>query len=336
MRTLVPRSDIAIALIAFTCSLAAPTLAGETSDERSSAAQESSASDKYRAGTEAFEAQKYSEALALFRASYAVVASPNSHLMIARTLSKMNETAEAFAEFEATVTEAAAAAQKNERYKRTADAARVEGAELRKKLGIVEVEMKAVITAGGRPLPNALGGTIVVVPGKTDVVLRLPGGQEVHSEVDVQAGQTVKVDVAPPSPAPVVAAAPGTAPCPLAAPAPEPSGIDQRVLATVVGGVGVAGFATFTVFGLLEQKKYSDLRSSCPNNVCSSSQVDDIGTGRTDQALANVGLGVGIVGAIASAALFLTAPAHHATERADGAVTELAVGPRSMVVRGRF
>ena len=114
------------------------------------------------------------------------------------------------------------------------------------------------------------------------------------------------------------------------------NGIDQRALAVVAGGVGVLGFATFAVFGVLDQKKYSDLQDKCPGGVCSGSVASGIDTGRTYQTLANVGLVVGLVGAAAGIVLFATAPSQHALPITARVPTEVAVGPSSMLVRGRF
>jgi hypothetical protein len=308
-----------------------PAQAAGASLDAATPEQSATASEKYRAGTEAFEAQKYDEALARFRESYDVVASPNSHLMIARTLAKMGKSAEAFAELDATVREADAAAQKSDKYKKTAQTARAELAELRGKVGTVVVTIPATVTVGGRPLPTALGGSVIVDPGANDVVLRLPSGAEQRVRVDVKPGQETHVDVAPPGP--VTTATPATAPCPPPAPAPRP-GVDPRALAIISGGVGLVGFGAFTVFGLLDRSQFSDLQHGCPSDVCPASRAGDAETGRTYQTLANVGLGVGIFGA-ATALVFVAIGSSHANAHAETA-PRLAIGPGSMTLRERF
>src|SRR6185503_7446628 len=115
--------------------------------------------------------------------------------------------------------------------------------------------------------------------------------------------------------------------CPPATPVVEKSGIDQRTLGIVAGGVGIAGFATFAVFGLLNNGKYDDLKNGCPNGVCPRSLSEEAEAGRTYQTIANVGLGVGIVGVVSSVLLFVTAPSHSKERTAVRKWPEVAVGP---------
>src|SRR5258708_21299079 len=57
----------------------------------------------YLQGTAHYKAGRLLEALAAFRASYDMVASPNSHLMIARTLRDKGAIAQAYAEYDRVV-----------------------------------------------------------------------------------------------------------------------------------------------------------------------------------------------------------------------------------------
>jgi len=311
------------------CARARPVAAAGASVESAMAEQSAAASDRYRAGTEAFQAQRYDEALARFRESYALVASPNSHLMVARALSKLGKNAEAYTELAATIREAESAAQKSDKYRKTLESARAEQSELGSRVGVVVVTVQADVTVGGRPLPaGALGGTVIVDPGKTEVVLRLPNGAEERRQIDVLPGKETRVDMATPARVSAAPAAPGAA--------PARTGIDPLALAAVAGGVGVLGFATFAVFGVLDQGEFSDLQRRCPGNVCPASAAPDAETGRTYQTLANVGLGVGIVGAASGLVLLLTGTSRPATRALGGTRTEVAVGPGTMAIRGRF
>ena len=78
-----------------------------------------------------------------------------------------------------------------------------------------------------------------------------------------------------------------------------------RPYAYVAGGVGVAGLALFTVFGLMDNSTYSDLQGACPHNVCPPGKQSEVDSGRTQQTVANVGLVVGAVGVAAGATLFV-------------------------------
>jgi hypothetical protein len=167
-------------------------------------------------------------------------------------------------------------------------------------------------------------------------VLKLPSGEEERQKVDVQPGRDTKVDIAPPSVAHAAPVATAAAPCPPPASAPPPSGINQRTLALVVGGIGLAGFATFAVFGILDNGKYNDIKDSCPNGVCPRALADDAETGRMYQTIANVGLGVGIAGVATSVVLFATAPSHSKERAASKPAPQVLVGLGSVSVRGRF
>jgi hypothetical protein len=333
------RAPIGPALLLLLGGLSREALAAGVSIETATAEQTARASDRFRAGAEALEAQKLDEALALFRESYDVVASPNSRLMIGRTLARQGKTAEAYLEIQAAVNDAEDAARKNEKYRKTAQAARTELAELRPKVGFVLLRVAGAVSVGGREIADAIqGDPIVATPGTTEIVVRLAGGSEQKVSVEVRAGESTTVDLAPTS-APSVAHAPAAAATVPAAPPPagdaEPRGIPHMTLAWVAGGIGLAGFATFGVFGLMNQSTYSDLEERCPGGLCPRSASEDAERGRTYQTLANVGLGVGVVGLGSGLVLALTAPGKKGSERAES-TPSLVLAPRGVTVRGRF
>jgi hypothetical protein len=337
VHTVIRGTKIAITALLATLWTAPAAYAKGASVDDATAEQSNAASDKYRSGTEAFEAGRFDVALGLFRASYDVVASPNSHLMIARALSRMGKNAEAYAEIESTIAEADAAAQKSEKYKKTAQTARAEQGDLSKKVGFVVVSVPAKVTVGGEPLRAGSLGRAVADPGKSEVVLKLESGEEVRRTVEVTAGEETPIELALPevkgSPG---AAAPAPAPeCPPARTVETHGGVDQKTLAYVAGGVGALGFATFAVFGLLNNSKYHDLEDRCTGGVCPRSLSGDAETGRQYQAIANVGLGVGAVGLVTAGVLFFTAPPSH-PESAHLPTTRVAVGPASVSLQGRF
>jgi hypothetical protein len=316
---------------------ASHVLAAGASVESATPEQSTAASDKYRAGMTELQQEKFAEALETFKQSYDTVASPNTHLMIARTLSKMGKVAAAYAEIDLVIREAEKAAEKSDKYKKTLDAARGEKEDLKNKVGFVTVSVQASVSVAGRPLDAAeLGRRVAVDPGPADIVLKLPSGEEERRHVDVQPGKESKVDIAPPSGSAAPAVAPAVAPCPPAAPVVEKSGIDQRTLGLIAGGIGVAGIATFAVFGVLDNGKYNDLKGRCANNVCSPSDSADAESGRMYQTVANVGLGVGVVGVVSSVLLFATAPSRAKERAASRTTPEVAVGPASVLVKGRF
>jgi hypothetical protein len=107
------------------------------------------------------------------------------------------------------------------------------------------------------------------------------------------------------------------------------------VPAYVAGGVGAAGLITFAIFGAMEKSAYSSLQSACPNNVCPPSKSGDISSGKTDQVVANVALGVGLVGVAAGATLFVMSLGGSSSPSASQAAsTSLVVSPTFIGLRG--
>jgi hypothetical protein len=275
-------------------------------------------------------------ALDEFRASYDVVASPNTRFSIARCLRDMNRLTEAYVEFGKTDAEATAAAAGDPRYAQTADAAKKEQDAVATQIGLVTVTIAnaapdATLTVAGAPVDHALWTQAVpVMPGAVDVVVSSGGKELAKQSITVAAGEkkTVAIDVKPVvAPPPIVAVVPpptakggsgnddddnpwekqqrAAATAPLAPPADANPRAKLRPYAYVAGGVGVVGLATFAIFGLLEKSTYSGLQSDCPNHVCPASKYSDVSTGQSQQTVANVGLIVGAVGLAAGATLFV-------------------------------
>ncbi|WP_437627850.1 hypothetical protein [Sorangium sp. So ce1151] len=126
---------------------------------------------------------------------------------------------------------------------------------------------------------------------------------------------------APPSAPPAAPAAPPPATPPPSAPplaapsAPQPSAPSAPTaptaptavppLAWVAGGVGVAGLGVFAVVGALSLDAEAELRATCAPRC----PGDDVRAIRVQHAVADVGLGVGVVALGAAAWLYLTRPA---------------------------
>jgi hypothetical protein len=96
------------------------------------------------------------------------------------------------------------------------------------------------------------------------------------------------------------------------------------------GVVGLAGFAAFAGLGLASQATYDDLEARCAP-LCGDAERSEADGAETQQALANVGLVVGIVGVAAGVTLI----ALGATGGGEPAAT-IAVGPRGLHVRCAF
>jgi hypothetical protein len=293
--------------------LASGVAAGAGADPATaSPKQKVEAQKKFESGRRLSTAGRYPEALAEFQASFEIVASPNTHFTIARTLASMGQLAEAYVEFGKTITEAHAAAPKEKRYAETAQAADAEQRELQSKLAFLVVSVAhgdgATVKVGEHEIDRAaLRDPIPVTPGTVTVAVS-SGGAEVARQSETLAPAERKTIVLDAQPKP---AEPPPAPPELPPPSEQPAVVMNtspsglRTAAYIAGGVGVAGLGTFAIFGALEKSSYNDLKEACHGGPCPPERSDDISTGRARQTIANVGLGVGIVGLATGAVLFL-------------------------------
>ncbi len=302
----------------------------------------------FQAADELFDVQQYAEALEKYRASYGVVASPNSRLMIARCLRELGRLDEAYAEYDATLTAAEELARTKPQYAQTVKSARDELQALRTRVALLSVTLGDVppeseVTVGGKQVDaKALERPIVVVPGEVVVTAVAPDGQRAGAVTRASAGRESTVTLklgegadigqkpagseAPPPPPPPPQAEPEVAPTP-----PPESDSLLKTYAYVAGGVGAAGLVTFGVFGMLNNAKYDELDEQCPDGHCAPDRSDDIDQGRLYQTLANVGAVVGVVGLGAGVTLFYLG--HSQESEPQAAVL---VGPGSITVSGRF
>lgn len=111
---------------------------------------------------------------------------------------------------------------------------------------------------------------------------------------------------------------------------PVPAGV------WVLGGLGVAGLATFGVLGALGKADESSLRSSCSPN-CSAGSIDKV---RSEYVGADVALGVGAAALVTSGLWYLLRPGKTAGEPSPDDSQGITVAPGrdgAMVqFRGRF
>jgi hypothetical protein len=231
----------------------------------------------FEAGDGLYESGRYEEATVAFKNSHDLAASPNSRLMLARSLREAGHHEQACTEFRATIQDAEASFG---RYPEALQAARSE-------LDALE----SLMTTDPHPAEANAVSTAVTTAVSTKPVATSDLGAE-------------KPTRALPSPQ-------------KDSPQRAKTGAQQSTLSTAAwasAGVGVVGIATFGIFGYLNNKTYSDLESSC-RSVCPADSESQIERGRSYQLLGNIGLGVAIVGTAAATTLFVLAPKRsHATE----------------------
>jgi hypothetical protein len=333
---------VAALLIGGAVSWAGQAVAAGAGVEVATAAQKEDAQQKFKVGMARFEGKRFDKALEAFRGSYDVVASPNSLLMVARTLRELGRGAEAWAAFDRAEREAERASAREPKYQQAAQAARDERDEVRTRIGFLALEVRGAspatrVLVAGRPVePSALGAPVAVDPGTIAVSVEHPGAPGVRKTVVVTAGATerVAVDVGEGRPKP---GGDGDGSDKLVV---SSSKVGMRTWAYVAGGVGVAGLVTFGVFGLKSRSTYNDLEASCPGGHCPADRGADIDAGKRDQTIANVGLVVGVIGLAAGTTLFVLsrkrgAGSGGATAGAPAGAA-VAVGPGAVSFGGSF
>jgi hypothetical protein len=307
----------------------------------------SEALDAYKRGKQAFAAGRFEQALASFRLSYDKLPSPNSHLMIGKSLVELGRIVEAHQSLVLSEKIASEAAAGSDKYIDTLNAARDLLASVRGKIGRLRFSAVGGIDTLPPDASLRVGATVLarddwdealaLEPGSFEVTLTTAEGDSTQT-VEVTAGGDVTVALALPG-----VDEPPRPPQPTTTTEPEPSSWradNQRTLAYVAGGVGVVGFALFGAFGGLTLSTLDDLESRCTNGACPSGSQGDIDSGTTYQMIANVGLIVGAVGVATGITLFVTDPSIIGD---DGEETEarrdrleLSIGAGTLALRGRF
>ena len=116
--------------------------------------------------------------------------------------------------------------------------------------------------------------------------------------------------------------------------APQSDGGTQRTIGFVVGGLGIAGLVVGSIFGAMALGNQGTLKGECSApNECLPSAQPNINTLHTNEILADVGLGVGVVGLAVGALLLFTAGPSEATPTS---AIRLDVGPTSLAIHGGF
>ncbi len=303
------------------------------------AEQKKTATKAYVAGKKAYDAGDFVEAFSQFERSYAAVASPNSLLMVAQTLEQQGKLADAYRAYVQTRQDASPLASSDAKYQKTEEAADAAAKKLEPELGWVRIKAdrasSSVRVADRFITASERSGEVAVTAGTVNVAL-LDGEAEVATkEVTLKAGEHVDVELGAPEPSASFTSS-----------IPRNYLPNQRTWAYVAGGIGAAGIATFTIFGLLNNSQYDDLEDECSGGRCSASAEEDVDTGRTYQTVANVGLVVGLVGLGTGAALYFTSdaepdPAKDTARRSTPTketlrVTHLRVGVGQIEVGGAF
>jgi len=283
----------------------------------------------FETGRQLVAARKFAEACPKFADSQRLDPSPATLLNLANCWENIGRTATAWA----TYREAQSAAQVAGRQDYFAAAERHANALAPRLARItihvpeptdgIQVERDGVVVERpewGLPIP--------VDTGAHTIAATSPGRKAWASTVDMaQDGAALAVTVPaleplPFEPSPLASkAAPSTATVQVPAllapgtgePAPEsrPSGSPGRVIAWVVGGIGVVGLGVSAGFAVVAKNKYNDSLSSClstDHDLCNPQGLQRRGDARTAGDAATVALGLGAAALAAGGILWFTAP----------------------------
>ncbi len=305
-------------------------------------AQKSAAQEAFAVGDRAFDTQDYTSALKHFRKSLSIVNSPNSRLMVARSLLELDRLEEAYHEYERVLQHA----RNDPTYEQTHKTAQRERDALKSRLAWLTIDTgelpeEAVITVNGREISQSeQQGAIPLDPGKSVVHASTAEGKTATVEVHMAAGRqrTVTLEIGEKT---VVGLRTPSAPhdgngeelrsSTQTPNAQKPSSSRPlRPWAYVAGGVGLVGTGGFVTFGVLSERNYNRLLDSCNNGVCPQDSQSDIDRGKRYQLLANIGLGVGVVGVATGTLLFILEIDQ------DEAPIQLHANANGLRLRGRF
>ncbi|HEU4412050.1 MAG TPA: hypothetical protein VFS43_42810 [Polyangiaceae bacterium] len=261
------------------------------------------AEDLFRRGRTLMGQNRVAEACAKFTDSHRLDPKLGTLLNLAVCHEKEGKTASAWAEF----VEAASQASRSGQSERSRFA-RTKAQELEKRLVRVEFRVDApaaeqTVSLGPKPIPSSAWGVpIPVDPGTYAVSASAPHKITWKGELVVPEKSTAAVPFAvpaladeppaPPPPPPTATAAP-------TAPEPEPpsGGGNWRLPAGLVaGGVGLAGLAVGTVFGLRTLAKESDADEECEGRYCSTRGLELHDESRRAATVSTVGFAAGVVG----------------------------------------
>jgi len=266
--------------------------------------QKSAAQTLFKRATDKSKANDHAGALQDLQASYDIVASANTRLVISRELVLLGRKAEAYREAVAAVEVAKVAAEQDKKYAAAETSARAEAEELKKLVGLLRVDLggrTGELLVGGRTVPlREASEAIFVDPGVVKVTLRGLAGIDERSVI-VDAGAEGAVSfagkAAPPPPPRKKKAKPAMHPFDM--------GDGQRITALTLGSVGVVGMLFFAGFGSANVSIHSDLEARCPGNRCPASAEADADRGAAFRTVANVSVAFGAIGLAAGAAFLV-------------------------------
>lgn len=301
------------------------------------------AAQTFLEGQRLFLDKQYEEALPLFEESYALQASPNSRLYIARCLVELGELYQAYEVYREVIVSVSDVESPN-RYAETQMAASEERAALRLRLATVRITLSQQppglrLRLGERELAQSAPTTSYFAdPGVLTLEATAPGYHDAVQRIDARGGEVTEVFVV------LAHAAPPPKPLPPVTIVREvPVEHQGDEWAWVSAGVGAVGIVTWGVFGIQAERRYYRIQPLCDAGNCPLDQVE---RGRTETLISNIGLGVGLAGFAGAGVLWVwsrgdsppSAPDGHRARPSHQGAVGVAVGlrPGYVSAEGQF
>lgn len=309
------------------CIVALGLSAASAASAQSGGEQKAAAEALFRQGKQLMIDGKFSDACPKLEQSNRIDPAIGTLLYLAECYEKEGKTASAWATF----SEASSKAQAEGQEER-AEMGRSRAQALEPKLSRLSLqvgpEARAIegyqVMRGGKRVDASLWGVPVPVdPGQYEIAISAPGYQDYTMSVRVEGeGKTVEARLPALIQAEVKAAStppPEASPTPVAPPDTKPGpvvdrgsddGSGQRTIGIIVGGIGLAGIAVGSVFGLQAISKNDDAEKFCPRGTeCDSQEgVDLTDDAKSAATVSNIAFGVGAAALIGGLVLYLTAP----------------------------
>lgn len=308
---------------------------GQTDRERSVARTTA------KSGIQAFQEERYSDAVDLLEKAESIVHAPTHLLFIARSRVHLGRLVEAQEAYFKVINETLPA-NAPPAFFRAQDEARTEVKQLegriaRLTLTVTGVSAEALsITVDGTPFPSiALGVPTSMNPGKHLLVVQAPGKKSQEISVALEEGQQKSLDVTliDSQATPVAESASATVES-----GTEQPGVTRHRWGYGLAATGVVSLGVGTALGIIAlgaSDKALEDSSLCPNNACTPEGDKYISSAKTKAMIANISIGVGAALVGVGAYLAFTDPAKPQQEVAR---IEPMTGPGelSFAVKGCF
>jgi hypothetical protein len=174
------------------------------------------------------------------------------------------------------------------------------------KIAVADPQPTEEVLVDGELVGSAAWGTSMSLdPGEHRVSARVPGHPEWSLSFELPVGQTITIEV-PAFPAATKAEPDQSAG---ADPAEPATSSGHKTLGWVVAGAGVVTLGVGSYFGFDALSKQEKSDQHCPTKeTCSDEGVELSNQANSSAWVANIGIGVGLIGVIAGTYLVLSAP----------------------------